>query len=59
MASSACRECLAWITREEWCGPRASQHRAGCSLAEVEEYYPRTDEELEDAVVRRGGCARG
>jgi hypothetical protein len=40
--------------REEYGGPRAMQHVAGCSLAESLEYAPRDEAEMFD-VLRRNG----
>lgn len=34
------------ILREDFFGPRKDQHAPGCSLADVREYYPRNEEEL-------------
>jgi hypothetical protein len=53
-ARGSCRECLRWIMREEYGGPRAMQHVAGCSLAESLEYAPRDEAEMFD-VLRRNG----
>jgi ribosomal protein S14 len=53
-AKGSCRECLRWIMREEYGGPRAQQHLPGCSLAEGRGYTPRNREELMD-VLRRNG----
>lgn len=53
-ARGSCRECLRWIMREEYGGPRAQQHLPGCSLAEGRGYTPRNREELMD-VLRRNG----
>jgi len=39
-ARSSCRECGASILREEFAGPRASQHKPGCSLATSDDYGP-------------------
>jgi len=54
---STCRECLEWILRENVGGPRAKQHKAGCSIAEDPIYYPRTDEESAATRKARYGWA--
>lgn len=47
----SCRECHTWIVREEYGGPIAEQHKAGCPLRAAENYGPRDDAEV--AVIRR------
>ena len=36
----SCRECDHWIKREDMYGPRATQHKPGCSLANAEDWRP-------------------
>lgn len=37
---SSCRECHAFIMREDVAGTRSEQHQEGCPLATVDDYYP-------------------
>lgn len=55
VASSSCRECARWMWREEFGGPIAQQHAAGCSLANDPDYAPRTPEELAALRTRKFG----
>lgn len=52
-ATGSCRACLRFIVREDFGGPRVTQHAAGCSLATAEDYAPRTEEEINDVWARR------
>ncbi len=54
VARGSCRECLRWIIREDYGGPRASQHVPGCSLATSVDYGPRDEAETLDVLRCKG-----
>ena len=51
-ARGSCRECGVFIMREDFGGPRASQHRPTCTLKDNPEYWARDERELSD--LRKG-----
>ena len=40
VGTGSCRECGVFVMREEIAGPRAAQHKPGCSLADSDDYGP-------------------
>lgn len=55
--SGSCRECHVWMMKPEMAGRSvAEQHKAGCSLRDVDDYGPRDDAELTAIRVARYGA---
>jgi len=57
ISAGACRECHTAMLREDWFGPRASQHVQGCSLATSDDCAARTPDELKAVRIARCGWA--